>query len=269
MKNAEFKLDINKCIGCGTCLHVCPGNMVGGRVLVMEKGHPVMIDETNFSWRGCWRCQHCMAACPTGAISILGVNPNEVSEKPSHQIASDLNKLMKFRRSCRDFKKNDIPSEIIDEMLEAVSAVPTGGNNQGLEFSVIYSREAMKKLFNLFKGNNEQLNLFEDDDDLSTLRIYDAPHLFIAHKEVSDRFKDGAITEINLATAYFELIANAYGFGTIISTYSAELLSQNKEARKFLNVPDNHKMMNVVGFGYPKYQYQRGVEKTKRIYKIK
>ena len=176
---------------------------------------------------------------------------------------------MKFRRSCRAFKKDDVPSAIIDEILDATSAVPTGGNNTGLEFSVIYSREAMRKLYQLYKNSEKQLSLFEEEDDFSALRIYDAPHLFIAHKEEGTRFKDGVISEINFATAYFELIANAYGLGTIISTYSAELIAHNPAMLRYLNIPENHRIINVVGFGYPKYQYQRGIKKSKKITKIK
>ena len=266
---ANFKVDLNKCIGCGMCLNVCPGNMVGGDVLKMQDGHPVMIDENNYGWRGCWRCQHCLAICPKGAISIFDVKAEDVASKPSAKIKEDLSKLMKFRRSCRAYQKEDVPEEIIDEIVDAVNAVPTGGNNYGLEFSIVYSRHAMGEIYRLFKEENGLSLLDDEADDYSELRLYDAPHLFVAHKEVGDRFKDGAISEINLATAYFELLANAYGLGTIISTYSAELLSKSKSIREYLHIPNNHRLINVVGFGYPKYLYQRGVKKNKKTYKIK
>ena len=271
MGNARFKVDTDKCIGCGMCLNVCPGNMVGGDVLRFEEKHPVMVDQTKFGWQGCWRCQHCLAICPTGAITVLGVSPDEVSEKPDPAIGDELSKLMKYRRSCRDFKKEDVDATTIDAILEAVSVVPTGGNNQRLDFTVVYSREAMKKVYGAVFGNNRQLSFLEEEneDDLSSLRIYDAPHLFIAHKEIGERFRDGDLVEINLATAYFELLANAYGLGTVISTYSAELLSKNKEVMRMLEIPENHRFMTVVGFGYPKYEYARGIRKSRRTYKIK
>ena len=270
MTNAKFNVNTDKCVGCGLCLNVCPGNMVGGDVLRLEDGHPVMVDQNKFGWQGCWRCQHCLAVCPTGAVSILGVSPDEVPEKPDSAICKELPKLMQYRRSCRDFLKKDVDAQTIDAILEAVSAVPTGGNNQRLEFTAVYSREAMKKIYGAVFGNDKQMSFFpEEDDDLSALRIYDAPHLFIAHKEIGERFRDGDVVEINLATAYFELLANAYGLGTVISTYSAELLSKNKEVMRMLNIPENHRFMTVVGFGYPKYEYARGIKKSRRIYKIK
>ena len=82
MDNARFFVNTDKCIGCGNCLEVCPGNMVGGDVLRFENGHPVMVDQSNFGWKGCWKCQHCLAVCPVGAISVLGISPEEVPEKP-------------------------------------------------------------------------------------------------------------------------------------------------------------------------------------------
>ena len=270
MQNAGFSVDAERCSGCGLCLDVCPGNMVGGDVLRLEDGLPVMVDQTKFGWHGCWRCQHCLAVCPTGAISILGVSADKVSGKPDFAIQEELPKLIKYRRTCRAFKKDDVDSGTIDEILDAVSAVPTGGNNQRLEFSVVYSRDAMRKIYNAVFGSARQLSFFDSDgtEDFSGLRIYDAPHLFIAHKAVGERFRDGDLVEVNLATAYFELLANAYGLGTVVSTYSAELLSKNKQVRQILRIPDDHNFMTVVGFGYPKYKYARGIAKRRKINKI-
>ena len=270
MANARFTVDTGKCTGCGLCLNVCPGNMVGGDVLRMEDGHPRMVSQTRFGWQGCWRCQHCLAVCPAGAISILGVSPEEVSDKPGPAVREDLPKLMRYRRTCRAFAKRDVDPQLIDEILDTVSAVPTGGNNQRLHFSVVSSREAMQKVFDAVFVQDGLKPDFpaQPNDGFSALRIYDAPCLFIAHKETSKRFHDGDAVEINLATAYFELLANANGLGTVISTYSAELLSKSPSALRLLGIPENHQFMTVVGFGYPKYQYARGVKKTRNITKL-
>ena len=271
MKSAGFAVDREKCTGCGLCLNVCPGNMVGGDVLRMEDGHPVMVDQEKFGWQGCWQCQHCMAVCPVGAVSVLGVSPDEVSAKPDASVREELPRLMTYRRTCRDFRKEDVDEATIDEIMSAVSAVPTGGNNNRLEFSVVYSREAMRKVYSAVFEKNQQMSFFdvEGDDDLSALRIYDAPHLFIAHKAPRDRFRDGDFVEMNIATAYFELLANAYGLGTVISSYSAELLSENSEALALLGIPEDHRFMTVVGFGYPKYQFARGIRKERPVHKVR
>jgi nitroreductase len=68
-----------------------------------------------------------------------------------------------------------------------------------------------------------------------------------------------------IATAYFELLANAFGLGTIIMSYSAEVLNQlAPEARKMLNIPSDHYTGLIVGFGYPEIEYARGTQKDRK-----
>ncbi len=70
-EKAKFVLEKDKCVKCGKCINTC-----SGMVLEFGKdGYPYMKDFERFGWRGCWRCQHCLAVCPTGAISILGKKP--------------------------------------------------------------------------------------------------------------------------------------------------------------------------------------------------
>ena len=128
----------------------------------------------------------------------------------------------------------------------------------------------MGRLHDAVFGDARQTSLFDGgaEEDYSDLRIYDAPHLFIAHKAVGERFRDGDVVEINMATAYFELLANAYGLGTVVSTYSAELLTKSRAARELLRIPEDHRFMTVVGFGYPRYRYARGIARQRRIYRI-
>jgi len=57
----EVKIDTEKCIGCGTCVDVCP---VGVWELVGEKASPVNADE-------CIACHACETQCPENAIEII------------------------------------------------------------------------------------------------------------------------------------------------------------------------------------------------------
>jgi len=63
----QFVVDENLCIGCGECAKDCPFQLIE-----MKNDVPVMAKEKE---AGCVQCQHCLAVCTTGALSILGKNP--------------------------------------------------------------------------------------------------------------------------------------------------------------------------------------------------
>ena len=72
----------------------------------------------------------------------------------------------------------------------------------------------------------------------------------------------------NIAAAYFELLANAFGLGTIIMSYPADVLIElAPEAKKMLHIPQDHYMKLIVGFGYPEIPYARGVQKDRKTKK--
>ena len=53
MNKAGFTVDMDKCVGCGRCINVCPGG-----VLRMVGGAPAIDEFKDFGWNGCWanRC---------------------------------------------------------------------------------------------------------------------------------------------------------------------------------------------------------------------
>ena len=51
------------CIQCGTCVDVCPVEMVGGHAIVTFLADPDAVDYSVWLCTSCWRCQE---ACPSG-----------------------------------------------------------------------------------------------------------------------------------------------------------------------------------------------------------
>lgn len=66
MRDLLFKVDETLCVGCGACVDDCLN-----QVLVLGGSVPQAANARN-----CIGCQHCLAVCPTGAISIFGVSPD-------------------------------------------------------------------------------------------------------------------------------------------------------------------------------------------------
>jgi ferredoxin len=95
---AKFYVDEQKCTGCGRCVNVC-----SGQVLSMVDGVPEIKDFDRFGWGGCWKCQHCLAVCPEGAISILGKCPQDSLPRPDATMGEQMDRLVANRPSCRRY----------------------------------------------------------------------------------------------------------------------------------------------------------------------
>lgn len=272
-----FKVDPSKCIGCGNCVNVC-----SGMVLELKDGAPVMKPFERFGWRGCWRCQHCLAVCPQGAISIFGKKPEDSLPPPPPEMGEYMERLVVNRRSCRRFLDKNVEPKVITDILHAMAAAPTGGNAQGVEYTVIDDKERVHEIWKAAYAKMDAdakrhiyTHSFSDfyygkmKESEKTVRKGDllfcgAPHLFIAHERCAGKWAEDSKVNCNIATAYFDLLCNAHGLGTTIMSYSAEVLNElAPEARAMLNIPKDHYTGLIVGFGYPEIVYARGVQKDR------
>lgn len=129
------RIDENVCVNCGQCVKVCPA-------LVFEKvdGKVGVKDE---SW--CIGCAQCLAVCPSMAIenSHCGgcrVLPFKAEELPSPE---SLMRLIKVRRSCRNFSGKPIPKEWLQSIIEAANAAPTAQNKRNLQFVLVTDRKVI------------------------------------------------------------------------------------------------------------------------------
>ena len=273
-----FKVDPSKCIGCGKCVNVC-----SGMVLELKDGAPVMKPFERFGWRGCWRCQHCLAVCPQGAISIFGKKPEDSLPPPPPEMGEYMERLVVNRRSCRRFLDKNVEPKIITDILNAMAAAPTGGNAQGVEYTLIDDKDRVHEIWKAAYAKMDAdakrhiyTHSFSDfyygkmKESEKTVRKGDllfcgAPHLFIAHERCAGKWAEDSKVNCNIATAYFELLCNAHGLGTTIMSYSAEVLNElAPEARAMLNIQKDHYTGLIVGFGYPEIEYARGVQKERK-----
>lgn len=274
-----FLVDRSKCTKCGKCMNTCTGMVI----VPGTDGYPQMKRFERFGWQGCWRCQHCLAVCPNGAISIFGKKPEDSLPPPPGEMGSYMERLVVNRRSCRRYLPQNVSPEIVTRILRAMEAAPTGGNSCGVEYTVIDDRERVREIRELAYSKMEaaakhhcytssfndfyygKMKQSEQRVRKSDMLFCGAPHLFIAHEKCSGKWAEDSKVNCNLATAYFELLANAFGLGTVIMSYPSDVLQELAcEARDLLGVPPNHYMKLIVGFGYPEIRYARGVQKDRR-----
>ena len=58
----------------------------------------------------------------------------------------DISKAIKERRSIRDFKKREIPNNIIDNLIDALIWAPSAGNLQARKFYFVRDEELKKRI---------------------------------------------------------------------------------------------------------------------------
>ena len=126
----SFSINHNKCTRCGQCVQDC---LV--RIIEIDDGYPAIVPEKECS---CLECQHCLAVCPTGAVSILGKQAED-SVTLAGNLASPekIETLMKGRRSVRQYRDENIPPELIQRLLDVACHAPTGVNFRQVLFTVV------------------------------------------------------------------------------------------------------------------------------------
>ena len=275
-EKAAFVVDESKCIHCGRRVAVCTGMVLH----LGDGGIPRMDEFERFGWRGCWGCEHCLAVCPAGAISIFGKVPEGSLAPAPPEAGEHLERVIANRRSCRRYRDENVDPAIIDRILRAMQCAPAGGNANNTEFTVVDDKDRMRQIRAVSYAKMEEAaarGVYTSDfnefyyskmkQSEATVRKGDllfcgAPHLFVAHAKATGKWAADFAINCNLATAYFELLANAHGLGTVIMSYSSDVLRElAPEAREMLGIPESHYMKLVVGFGYPEIPYARGVQK--------
>lgn len=110
-EKTRFVVDKSKCIKCGRCKNVCSGMVID----YDKEGYPVMKDFERYGWRGCWKCEHCLAVCPVGAISIFGKNPIDSLPPVPKEMGTYMESLVANRRSCRRYLDKNVDPLLLIE----------------------------------------------------------------------------------------------------------------------------------------------------------
>lgn len=273
MNIAGFQVDKSKCVGCGRCTKVCPGGL-----LYLDQENKAEIGEVDtFGWNGCWQCEHCIAVCPKGAIRILGHKPEDsILPMDTDRAAQVLDALIANRHSCRRYQNRNVEKKIINDMLARLGNAPNGGNKQQVEFTLIDDAGQMELFRKTAYDEMERLaagGIYPegfDKESYADMKRWEetvrpdmlfcgAPHLLIPHAPVG---KGEPIQDVLIAGAYFELLCASRGLGAVIMTFPLAVLNCMPQIKALLQIPENHYIGMLIGFGYPEIRYTRGVQRT-------
>lgn len=262
----DFHVNQQTCTRCGACVADCPA-----RIIAMTTGFPDIAPDKEAA---CYKCQHCLAICPTGAVSILGLDPDNSQSLAGRACdPGQLETLIKGRRSVRRYKDENLDPALLQHLLDVAWHAPTGVNSRQVRFTVVDDRlklarlreDVMTGLGRLARNNAlpENLGFFAnlvrlwEEKGVDTLFRH-APHLLVAS---APQALPTPSPDCLIAMTYFELFAQANGVGTVWDGLAKWAISDLvPETRKTLGIPDDHLIGYAMAFGKPAMRYARTVQ---------
>jgi len=170
-----------------------------------------------------------------------------------------MNEVMKnilTRRSTRAFNEQDIPREVLDQILKAAIYAPSGMNRQTWQFTAIVNREKIQVLAKLIEKVLERKDY----------NFYNPAVIVLASNERESRWgkEDNACALENMFLA-----ANAFGIGSVWINQLQDICDV-PEIRNYLQevgVPETHVVYGAAALGYSAMEMKQDVIK-KGIIKI-
>jgi Fe-S-cluster-containing hydrogenase component 2 len=263
----NFIVDDKRCVRCGKCAKDCIAEIIEQKGKALPSIKPEQ--EEN-----CLQCQHCLAICPAGAISILGHNPADSLELKAGSMPplSQMTTIIRGRRSIRHYRDENVDPVLLKNLLATVANAPTGINRRELTFSVIddkavmgrFRDKALKALRQSIKDGKvaESAGYLLEAvpawfDRKQDIVFRGAPHLLVVSAPQDAPCPQ---EDVVLTLAYFELIAQTAGIGTVWCGLVKWLLEALPELKPALGLPADHKYYCML-FGVPAIRFARTVQR--------
>jgi nitroreductase/NAD-dependent dihydropyrimidine dehydrogenase PreA subunit len=262
-----FRVTTDRCTRCGLCISDCPARII-------ETGPDQLPFVSAENEEKCMECQHCLAICPNGAISVFSLDPDD-SLPVSPDVWPRLDQmthLLRGRRSVRHYRDENVDPQLIDRLLATVANAPTGVNNRSLRFTVIADKAELAKfrqrtmdaliaaagkgqIPERFAYINNAISAYVEHQADVVFR--GAPHVLI----VSAPPESPCATEdVAIAIAYFELLAQSAGLGTVWCGLIKLALESAPELKPLVGLLPGHHYYAML-FGPPAIHYSRTVQR--------
>ncbi|MHA2006388.1 MAG: nitroreductase family protein [Promethearchaeota archaeon] len=244
-------IDKDKCTNCKSCLKDCPTKNFS-----LDKNQKqVLFDNIR-----CIICGHCIGVCPENAILYDNME-DEVFEFKEGKIPSELisyssiHQLMRSIRSIRQYKKQEVPHEAIDKVIDSMRYAPTGGNMRNLKCLIFTSANKINLLSNSIIN---ALEYGEAKDRLTQRRdagfdpiFYKAPCVLILYSK-----NPWDTRNVTIAMTYGMISAQTLGLGCCWIGYAHGILMEYPSmCKKMTGIETN--VLGVMTLGYPSVKYYR------------
>lgn len=150
----------------------------------------------------------------------------------------EVEKAIKERRSIRQFKKEKIPENLVEKLIEALIWAPSAGNLQARKFYFVFNEEIKKKL--------AQAALKQDFICQAPLVVVGCANLLKIDWYGARGKNLYVICDVAVAIENLMLQATALGLGSCwVGAFD------EKEVVKILNLPKNLRPLVILPVGFP------------------
>ena len=282
----QFQINRDNCIKCYKCTKVCALGLIS---VNRKTGYPKFRENIE---KQCMDCGQCSAVCngsltpratqtnlekihqEVHADGVLKINDRTATSLSSLNVdkkcinpditncfptKNDFNKLIKYRRSVRNYKGEEVPNDILIEIVNSVNWQPTACNQQTHEWIIISSREKTRKLAELvvewFRICEQAPAIVDAWDKGNECIFRGAPSVIICHAP-TDSVLPAYDTAI--ATTAIDLALPVYGLGScwaglfMLASLNSKI---SKDIYEFLEIPEGNRIYTGLMVGYPKFKY--------------
>tara|TARA_B100000315_G_C14556807_1_gene578571 strand:- start:372 stop:908 length:537 start_codon:yes stop_codon:yes gene_type:complete len=158
----------------------------------------------------------------------------------------DFLKLVKSRRSCRNYQSRPVEREIIERCLEAARMSPSACNSQPWYFIVVKEKALKDDLARKAFSGIHKMNAFAKDAPVLVVAVSDKSK-YVAHLGGQARGTQYNLIDLGIACQQFILGAQAEGLGSCWLGWFNE-----RAVKKVLKLKRTKKVNIIISLGYPK-----------------
>ncbi|MBN2343466.1 MAG: nitroreductase family protein [Deltaproteobacteria bacterium] len=267
-------IEKEKCIGCGKCVAVCPYDaieLIDSKAVVTGKKS--------------MHCGQCAAVCAQQAVTVDDlVVPTLQGEL--NAVTSQLFDTVMHRRSCRNYKKDELTRTEFENLITFGQWAPSGTNAQKWKFTVIPNRSSVEAYADAIGRFYKKLNRQAENPALrlyAKLFLKDALGKYyrryyrqvqesltaweVEKKDLLFHGATGAIIvsmspgafcahdDALLASQNICLGAHAMGIGSCLIGFAVEAMKRDNRIAQVIGIPEAETVYAVIALGRPKYQY--------------
>ena len=193
----------------------------------------------------------------------------------------DLEKLIKGRRSVRQWKEQEVSDELLKKAVDLATWAPNGGNYQGWRFIIVKQKEMIEKLANAVQSVADKIASWPEavswQEDVDRYRknasffrkapvcigvfsgVYQSPmDKVLVARESFDReakeilgFRRSAPTAIQSSAAAVTTMLLAFQQMGLGAVWLVSPIQAKKEIEAILKVPSNMDLICLIAVGYP------------------